>query len=333
MYNLNPVVTKEFILDNLDQVQILEYYLGVKVQKKKVRSPLRMDNNPSCSFSANGNGVIYFKDWAQGFTGDWIKVIQYKYGLTYQQALDRCAEDFQLVRIGMRPAVPVTRDYTKIQIEPTESVIQIKIRPWDVADREYWSTYGINRGTLELYNVFPCEIVFYNSKIVYSRTKNDLAYAYRFSPGKYKIYIPQRSSFRWLSNFTSWQGLEQLPSTGDCVVITKSMKDVMCLRQFGVHACSPASEVAEPEEKILADLSSRFTDVVTLMDFDYTGIKMANKLYKQYNFQPLFLTNGRFGTYNYKAKDISDFYEMYGHEHTQALINESLITLNKKNGK
>ena len=94
MYNLNPVVTKEFILDNLDQVQILEYYLGVKVQKKKVRSPLRMDNNPSCSFSANGNGVIYFKDWAQGFTGDWIKVIQYKYGLTYQQALDRCAEDF-----------------------------------------------------------------------------------------------------------------------------------------------------------------------------------------------------------------------------------------------
>ena len=162
-------------------------------------------------------------------------------------------------------------------------------------------------------------------RIVYSRTKSDLAYAYRFSPGKYKIYIPQRSSFRWLSNFTSWQGLEQLPSTGDCVVITKSMKDVMCLRQFGVHACSPASEVAEPEEKILADLSSRFTDVVTLMDFDYTGIKMANKLYKQYNFQPLFLTNGRFGTYNYKAKDISDFYEMYGHEHTQALINDCLL--------
>ena len=117
MYNLNPVVTKEFILDNLDQVQILEYYLGVKVQKKKVRSPLRMDNNPSCSFSANGNGVIYFKDWAQGFIGI-DEGNTYKYGLTYQQALDRCAEDFQLVRIGMRPAVPVTRDYTKIQIEP-----------------------------------------------------------------------------------------------------------------------------------------------------------------------------------------------------------------------
>ena len=67
----------------------------------------------------------------------------------------------------MRPAVPVTRDYTKIQIEPTESVIQIKIRPWDVADREYWSTYGINRRTLELYNVFPCEIVFYNKYLLH----------------------------------------------------------------------------------------------------------------------------------------------------------------------
>ena len=45
------------------------------------------------------------------------------------------------------------------------------------------------------------------------------------------------------------------------------MKDVMCLRQFGVHVRSPASEVAEPEEKI-RQIYHRFTDVITLMDFD-----------------------------------------------------------------
>ena len=320
MYNLNPVVTKEYILGRVDQVQILEYYLGIRVQEKKVKSPLRRDNNPSCSFKANGNGVIYFKDWAQGFTGDWIKIIQYKYGLTYQQALERCAEDFGLIK-GNTSVDVVIRDSIPIKIKPKESNIEIKIRGWDVNDREYWSQFGINRSTLELYNVYPCEIVFYNKKIIYTRTKRDLAYAYRFGPGKYKIYMPERNAFKWLSNFNSWQGLEQL-SSGNVLIITKSMKDVMCLKQFGVAACSPASEVVEPEPEVIEDLSTRYEHILSLMDFDYTGIRMSNILFKKYSIQPMFLTDGRFGSKDYGAKDISDYYQINGYSKTLSLINE-----------
>jgi len=319
MYNINPVITKEYIMDHLDQVQILEYYLGIRVQEKKVRSPLRRDNNPSCSFRANGNGVIYFKDWAQGFTGDWIKIIQYKYGLTYQQALERCAEDFGLINTNTSVKI-IKREYNPIKIEPKESNIEIKIRKWDVYDREYWSQYGINRKTLNLYNVYPCEIVFYNKKIIYTRRKKDLAYAYRFGTGKYKIYMPQRNAFKWLSNFTSWQGLEQL-STGSLLIITKSMKDVMCLKQFGISACSPASEVVEPEPEVMEDLSTRYEHILSLMDFDYTGVRMSNLLFKKYGIQPLFLTDGKFGSKNYGAKDISDYYQINGYDKTLLLIN------------
>ena len=80
MYSLNPVVTKEFILSRLDQVQILEYYLGIRVNNKSVRSPLRKDNNPSCSFWVIGCGTIYFMYWAQGFSGYCINIILYMYG-------------------------------------------------------------------------------------------------------------------------------------------------------------------------------------------------------------------------------------------------------------
>ena len=325
MYNITPVITKEYIMDQLDQVQILEYYLGIKVQEKKVRSPLRQDNNPSCSFKANGNGVIYFKDWAQGFTGDWIKIIQYKYGLTYQQALDKCAEDFNLVR-RKNSIQAITRKQERIKIEPKESNIEIKLRKWDSFDKQYWFQYGIHRKTLNLYNVYPCEIVFYNKKIIYTRTKNDLAYAYRFGIGKYKIYMPQRNAFKWLSNFNSWQGLEQL-SMGNLLVITKSMKDVMCLKQFGIHACAPSSEVVEPDPKVIKNLSTKFDHLVSLMDFDYTGIRMANRLFKKYNIQPLFLTNGRFGSRDYGAKDVSDYYQINGYDITLNLIQSTLKKL------
>jgi len=321
MYNLNPVITKEYILKHLDQAQILEYYLGVKVDvNTKVKSPLRRDNNPSCSFKMI-NGTIYFKDWAQGFSGDWIRIIQYKYGITYAKALEKCAIDFGLTNGSVNETV-VKIEYKPEKLEPKESKIEIKIRPWDQYDREFWSKYGINKSILTLYNVYPCEIVFYNSKVVYTRRKNDIAYAYRFGPGKYKIYMPQRNAFRWLSNYNSWQGLEQLPQFGDHIVITKSMKDVMALRQLGVVSAAPASEAVIPDDGIMTEISRRFTNIYSFMDFDLTGVKMANTLLKRYNIQPLFLTDGRFGTKDYGAKDISDYIEVNGTTETLKLINQ-----------
>ena len=56
-----------------------------------------------------------------------------------------------------------------------------------------------------------------------------------------------------------------------------------------------------------------------LTDFDITGIRIANKLRKK-GYEPLFLTNGRFNTWNYNAKDISDFIETYGYSKTKDLI-------------
>lgn len=58
------------------------------------------------------------------------------------------------------------------------------------------------------------------------------------------------------------------------------------------------------------------------MDFDLTGVKMANTLLKRYNIQPLFLTDGRFGTRDYGAKDISDYIELNGPSKALEIINQ-----------
>ena len=59
--NIEPNVlwTKDKILDNVSQEQIIEYYLNVKVQyKKSFKSPLRTDENPTCTFKRTDNNVI-----------------------------------------------------------------------------------------------------------------------------------------------------------------------------------------------------------------------------------------------------------------------------------
>ena len=58
---------------------------------------------------------------------------------------------------------------------------------------------------------------------------------------------------------------------------------------------------------IVKDLYDRFARIYILYDFDRTGVSFANRHRKLYGFIPLFFTNGKFNTFDYKSKDLSDF--------------------------
>ena len=72
-----------------------------------------------------------------------------------------------------------------------------------------------------------------------------------------KIYQPY-SKFKWLSNtsVSDLQGLSQLPKSGDTLVITKSLKDVMCLDIWGIPAVAPSSESCVIPSDIVKQLYS-----------------------------------------------------------------------------
>ena len=59
-------------------------------------------------------------------------------------------------------------------------------------------------------------------------------YAYKVY-NHFKIYKPYADKYtKWRNNLTELdiQGYKQLPKTGDILVITKSMKDVMCYTRW-----------------------------------------------------------------------------------------------------
>ena len=157
----------------------------------------------------------------------------------------------------------------------------------------FWSQFSITPSTLDLYKVSPVERVWLNNESIYLHKHSDPAYVYHFTGYDYQIYFPFRKDFRFMTNNGQLiHGLEQLPKTGDICLITKSRKDIMCLHEFNIPAvCSMAeSIILKPE--IVEDIKSRFKHVISLMDYDNTGVHNAWILRKKHGIQPLFFTSG-----------------------------------------
>lgn len=322
MYKLDNEVTREYLLKNLSQEQIMEHYLGLPIKtSKKFSSPLRKDKDPSCALYYK-NGKLNFRDFGVNFTGDCFDVVMQKYGLQFWDALKLIAQDFNLTEnTGTRVE---KKEYPHLEEErnndtPTE--IRVKVRKWVNADKKYWfDRYGITRKVLDHFNVYPISVVWMNGIIIYNDSpERDPCYAYRLRKGEYKLYFPLRKRSdkraRFMHNTQRVQGYRQLPDTGKYVVMTKSMKDVMVLNMMGVPSVALISETTYPPEGLVESLKKRFHHVISLYDFDYAGIRMANHLKRKHGITLCMLDPEETGT-----KDIADYRESYGKDRTMELI-------------
>jgi hypothetical protein len=320
MYELSPdkpPLTPNFILSKVSEEEIFERYL-CPVTTKKVCNPLREDRTPTCSFFRGRNGMLMFMDYSGAFLGSCFEVVKYKYSVNFNEALKIIAKDFGIIegestRTPLPPTVAITKQ---------PKIIQVKRQPWTETDKAFWRSFGLNSKILKKFNVASCEKVWLNGDIIYSYNKNDPAYVYYFGNGEYKIYYPNRKEYRFIGNSTSIQGLEQLPEKGDFLIITKSLKDVMVFDLFGIPAIAPQAETVNLDPELVNDLKRRFTNIYTLYDFDRTGCRSAFKMWREYGIPMLFLTDGTYGTYDYQAKDISDYIKKFGKEQTEELIKE-----------
>ena len=335
MYKIYPKLTKDYILSFISQEQIFEYYLGVKVDTNVlICSPLRADDNPSFGFKYV-KGRLRAKDFAGYFWGDCFDLVAYLNNLNannrqdFYQILLIIARDFNLHKFENQDNHRVyTPDKLVIPKEKSKLIIKIKVRDWNIGDAEYWNKkYGISRKTLGECDVYPCEYVWINNQPVYTYTKNDPAYGYFFGHDEnkienWKIYYPLRKRNRFISNEACVEGIRNLKDS-DTIVITKSFKDVIVMKQYSIQAIAPHSETFLLPKEVIEKLELKYENIYSLMDFDRTGVTMANLLRKVYNIPPLFITNGRFGTINHLVKDFSDYVERYKQDKTNELINNT----------
>ena len=305
MFELLPQIDKEFILDRVSQEEIFEKYLRINIVPGELfKSPLRDDNNPTCSIKKYSSGIVWFKDWSGHFSGDCFSLVQFMYNCTFHEACKIIASDFNLIQNIQKNK----KRRPKKLIAKTSRKTKIRIiwEEYSYLDLSYWGLFDIPLSVLKYYNVAPVKFLWVDDKLVYSYSVKDPAYGYWFSNDEIKVYFPYRDSYRFLGNASCLQGYRQLPTKGKLLVITKSLKDVMFFYVMGISAVAPQTENTILSQSQYDELSTRFDEIIVIYDFDLAGVKGANKMKKAYGIVPKFFTNGRFNTPIIKGKDVTD---------------------------
>lgn len=304
MYSTNTAVTMSLsdLLEKVDDITIYSYYLGDFKVGQLMKSPLRAkDDNPSFAVFRARNGNLLFKDHALGESGNALKFIKMYRGIETRDELER-----ELLRI-LRKITPELQarvaSNAKVVSSGLPADVGIVRQPFTKVDKEYWKQFHISLDTLKKFNVFSIKYYLCNRVVRGTYKDDNPMYAYKVFD-KFKIYRPLASKYtKWRTNLTNRdvQGLAELPKEGgNLLIITKSLKDVMCLYEMGFYAIAAASETTFIPDDILQSLRSKWKKIVLIYDRDATGVKKAREYSKKYNIDAIFVHK------KYDAKDISD---------------------------
>jgi len=329
------IVSRKDILSRVSDDQIFRYYIGGFKLNKAMKSPLRKDSVPSFGlFYSNHHQKILFKDHATGAFGDAFDIVRHIFGLTLYEACVKINIDFNLgfrcpegVKGKYKPIIKVAKRNIELS---SDKQLGVKFRLWKECDHKYWTVkYGLKEKQLKYFNIFPIDKVFLGKDVIWSHTKENPIYAYIFlKDGKYtyKCYRPLEKDkrYKWLSstNRTILQGWDQLPKTGDTLILTKSLKDVVVYRTLGFYGLSCQNELGVVKDTVIDELRTRFKRIVLNNDFDYAGVTGTNLMKRAYNLPYFFLQDFRTRSNGYK--DISDYREWHTKDAAMTLIKYKL---------
>lgn len=290
-------ITLDYILSKISEYDIYAHYLGQFKVGAIYNSPFRKDKNPSFGiYYSKRTKQLLFKDHGTGECGNVVKFVSLYTGLTnYNDILKDIVKQLNIT-------TDTKLDSSKQYIPSSETVIGIVRQKFTSTDINYWSQFNISEKTLKKYNVNSIKYYLCNGIVKGIYKEDNPMYAYKVY-NNFKIYRPLADKYtKWRNNLTEYdiQGYAQLPSKGDTLVITKSMKDVMCLYEMGIPAISPSSESTFIPNDILEGLKKRFKRIIILFDRDNAGVKYLRKMSLKTGLEGLLVHK------KFKAKDISD---------------------------
>lgn len=303
------------VFEQYDEYSLYAHYLGFEPRLYlKYNSPVRKakyDEDPSWQLvpSKYTDDICeyYWIDYGCGLKGTIFHLLGIMYGVPHYEVPSLLLE-------GKLSGEKVTKLVAPERNDVTID-IKVKSKPFTDLDNKFWSQFYITRPTLDLYNVTAAEHYWLYADQKYPKTASDYTYAYLVND-HYKIYRPyayKKDKFR--NNFTErdLEGFAQLKYDSDLLIITKSLKDVMTLREMGYEAVSPRGEHTLVPSQYLRYFDKKYKRIVVFFDND--GKHRA----KDYPYKaieiPLFLS----------VKDISDCVAKYGQVKSKKLI-ELLLT-------
>lgn len=306
-------LSKEELFQKVDTQSIFNHYFGPFVcYRKSYPSIFRKDSNPSTGFFLNEDGEVVYSDLGTGEKWGAISFVMKLYDLNYQDAINKIAQDFGVLK-GSNTSEPVAK-IVRQKIAPKEDkIIEITTSGWNKANLQFWKDFHITQEELEKHKVFPVNKLFINGFMIKS-DNNYSRFAFLFdTPQKeyLKIYSPYEKEFKWITNcpLKIPFGYNDLEYKSDTLLITKSLKDMIVCRKFFPDVMALQNEsIAAFDDELLNPILSKYKKVIIWFDCDKAGIK-ALEPYKEKGFITYTLEKKFLG---FDVKDPADFVKKWG---------------------
>lgn len=317
MLNINEAeeqfqLTKKSLLNLIDEKEIFADY-GIPYHDFEFKNPLRNEKHSSCKFYHNENGELKLVDFTGWFRGNVFDFVMFIEGITFKETLELIYK-----RYVQKKSIPLSVYKSKLEQRSQElnsysnTVISVEFEDFNEKTIRFWNNQGITIKTLNRFKVKVPKRVDVNKKIVYVNSYSFKAYMYYFGLvegiHRVKIYFPG-NHMKFLTNSREIEGFKQLEYNKNELVITKSLKDVMLLYEFGIEAIAPPSEGFMFHDDFIKQLKEKYERIYVLFDFDYAGVRGMQRLKKSHRIQPILLQKKR--SHVKLAKDLSDHYKLF----------------------
>ncbi len=325
----NPTVFLKDILKHVSEIDILNHYIPIKELPCLISSPLRVDKKPSFTIYITSFSKIRYFDLAKREGGGLFDLLGNMWGTGFQATIGRIQRDLKYIAKSNIPII-VGAPVTAKGLNPDVKKLEVKLRPYEQYDLDYWARYGLPQKALLFADIYPISHIIMNKGNGDMTIKaHKLAYAYierKDGNTTYKIYQPMNDKCKWMNSHNSsvWDLWSKLPDSGDKVIITSSRKDALCLwYHLKIPAVSLQGEGYIPKESVIKELKDRFKEVYVLFDNDYNkecnvGRENASHLCSKFNLNFIEIPS------YFQSKDPSDLYYNHGDDIFKDTMNKLL---------
>lgn len=332
-----PSVALEDILKVVSEFDILAHYLNINRVPCAINSPFRRDLRPSVGLYSRDGSRIYFKDFKTSERGGTFDLLGKLWSTDFDGVLQRLHKELPQMVIANGIVHKYQNTGDKKVTFSKDIDLRCRRREWRDYDLEFWGQFGISKEWLEFGNIYPISHIFIldlvddTSKIIPADKYAYVFVEFKDSTESVKIYQPFNEIYKWRNKHDAsvWDLWDQLPESGEELIITSSRKDALTLwENTGIPSVSLQSESYFPKEHVVQQLKDRFKRIYVLYDNDWkkeinTGKEKGQLLANTFNLVYLEIPKEA------DEKDPSDIVKRYGVETLRKVI-KILIKQSKK---
>ena len=208
-------------------------------QGKHISNPFLRERQKTPSFNiyyAKSNNTYRYKDFATGDQGNCIELVKQLFKLSFKDALSKIKSD--LPELANSDNLSYRNKRENMQNQSSPQIPQLPFQDFTQQQLDYWQSYGITSEILKEYGVHSVE-----ANKIYKEINTPQSFfpifAYPYG-NAFKIYQPFSNKckfhFKGKKSPEFIFGFDQLPESGDYVIITGGDKDVMSLKAHGFPA-------------------------------------------------------------------------------------------------